>query len=119
MGQRNGVAAMSLDYTGEQGGLLSMAFAAGCLAASAFWGVIGRFMWSVLGKAKDDRIEQLEATIAENEARCAETAAAQSLRVQQLETLLLLHGSGALRQDLQRVISERRVEEVLDNETGR
>lgn len=119
MTAQQGASALSLDYTGAHGGQLAMAFAAGCVSCTAFWGVLGRWLYAIIGKSKDDRIADLTATIKANEERCAETAAAQSMRIQQLETLLLVHGSGALRQDLQKVISERRVEEVIDNETGR
>lgn len=117
---------MSLDYTGAHGGQLAMAFAAGCVGAFGFCTMIGKILWDRLTgankevvTAKEDTIAELKKTIEKNEERCAETVAAQSHRIQQLETLLLVHGSGALRQDLQKVISERRVEEVIDNEAGR
>jgi hypothetical protein len=82
-------AALSIDYTGQHGGQLAMAF-----------------LWKVLGKAKDEQIASLTKTIEKNEERCAETVGALSDRVKQLETLLLLHGPGDLRQDLQRALAE-------------
>lgn len=97
---------MSLDYTGEQGGMLAMAFAAGCVACTAFWGFIGKFLWGELGKAKDDTIADLKKTIVKNEERCAEHVDALTDRVKQLETLLLLHGPGDMRQDLQRALAD-------------
>ena len=97
---------MSIDYTGEQGGIAAIAHMAGWAAATVFWAVIGMFMWKMLGAAKDDTIADLKKTIGKNEERCAETIDALSDRVKQLETLLLLHGPGDLRQDLQRALAE-------------
>lgn len=109
---------MSLDYGGEQGGQLAMAFAAGCVSASAFWGLIGKFMWSILGKAKDDRIAELERAAVEERHRCAAMETRLVQRIQQLEGFVLAMSSGDLRQQVQLAISERRVEEVLGNEAG-
>ena len=97
---------MNIDYTGEQGGVVVMAHMAGWAASTAFWAIIGKFMWRILGKAKDDTIADLKKTIVKNEERCAEHVDALSDRVKQLETLLLLHGPGDLRQDLQRALAE-------------
>lgn len=88
-------AALSIDYTGEHGGQLAMAFAAGCLACSVFWGGVGKFMWSILGKAKDDQIAHQKQTIEDL-----------TDRIKQLETLLLLHGPGNLREDLQKALAD-------------
>ena len=126
MTSQQGAAALSLDYGGEHGGQLAMAFGAGCVASFSFCTMIGKILWDRLTgankdvvTAKEDTIAELKKTIEKNEDRCAETVAALSRRVQELETLLLVHGSGMLRQDLQKVISERRIEEVVDNEAGR
>lgn len=101
---------MSFDYTGEQGGIAALAHMAGWAAATVFWAAIGKLMWGILGKAKDDTIADLKKTIEKNEERCAETIDALSDRVKQLETLLMLHGPGDLRQDLSRALAELRVE---------
>ncbi|WP_157784791.1 hypothetical protein [Sphingobium xenophagum] len=101
---------LSIDYTGAHGGELAMAFGAGWAACAALCAALGAFMWKILGKAKDEQIASLIKTIEKNEERCAETIDALSNRVQQLETLLLIHSSGPLRQDLQKAISEQRVE---------
>jgi hypothetical protein len=79
---------------------------AGWAAATVFWAALGTFMWKILGKAKDDTIADLKKTIVKNEERCSETIDALSDRVKQLEMLLLLHGPGDLRQDLQRALAE-------------
>ena len=99
-------AALSIDYTGQHGGQLAMAFAAGWSACTVICTGLGAFLWKVLGKAKDEQIASLTKTIEKNEERCAETVGALSDRVKQLETLLLLHGPGDLRQDLQRALAE-------------
>lgn len=108
---------LSIDYTGAHGGQLAMAFAAGWVACAAICTALGAFLWKILGKAKDEQIASLIKTIEKNEERCAETIDALSNRVQQLETLLLIHSSGPLRQDLQKAISEQRVETT--EETGK
>ncbi|MGE4323552.1 MAG: hypothetical protein AB7E60_11050 [Sphingobium sp.] len=102
---------MSIDYTGAHGGQMGMAFAAGCVAASAFWGALGKLMYRIVGKAKDDRIADLEATIAEDRARCADMETRLVQRIQQLEGFILAISPGHLRQDIQRAISEQRVTE--------
>ncbi len=56
---------MSLDLTGEHGGLLAMAFAAGCTACFAFMSVIGK----MLGRGKDNEIRLLKAEVINGEAR--------------------------------------------------
>ena len=103
-------AALSIDYTGEHGGQLAMAFAAGCVAATAFWGLIGKFMWSILGKAKDDRIAELLAASKEDQGRCAAMETRLVQRIQQLEGFVLAMSSGDLRQQVQLAISEGRIE---------
>ncbi|WP_145986184.1 hypothetical protein [Sphingobium sp. YG1] len=100
---------MGIDYTGEHGGQLAMAFAAGCVACSAFWGVVGKYMWSILGKAKDDRIAELEALIVADRAQCAAMETRLVQRIQQLEGFVLAMSTGDLRQQVQLAISEGRV----------
>ncbi|WP_374551988.1 hypothetical protein [Sphingobium yanoikuyae] len=100
---------VSIDYTGAHGGQMAMAFAAGCVACTAFWGLIGKYMWSILGKAKDDRIAELEGTIEADRAQCAAMETRLVQRIQQLEGFVLAMSSGDLRQQVQRAISEDRV----------
>lgn len=99
-------AALNLDYTGAHGGQLGVAFAAGWAACMALSMALGAFLWKILGQAKDEQIASLTKTIEKNEDRCAETIGALTDRVKQLETLLLLHGPGDLRQDLQRALAD-------------
>jgi flagellar capping protein FliD len=113
-----GASALSLDYTGEQGGIAAMAHMAGWAAATLFWGIVGKFMWRMLGKAKDDTIAELKKTIEKNEERCAETIDAMQRQIDQLQMILFTHSSGPLRQDLQKAISEQRVMEVVGNANG-
>lgn len=95
-----------------------MAFAAGCMAASTFWAIIGKSMWAILGKAKDDRIAELQAALVADRAQCADMETRLVQRIQQLEGFVLAMSSGDLRQQMQRVISEERVAEG-GHETGR
>lgn len=96
-----------------------MAFAAGWAACFTICAALGAFLWSILGKAKDDTIASLTKAMETNEARCAETIGGLSTRVQQLETLLLLHGPGDLKQELSKALAEIRVAMGSGNETGR
>ena len=87
---------MDVDYTGQQGGLMGMAFAAGWGVATALWVAIGGLIWKMFA---EPRIRQLEAEIDGHKQR-----------VNQLETVLLLHGPAQLRQAMQAAISENHVE---------
>lgn len=101
---------MSLDYTGEHGGQLAMAFAAGWGACMAACTALGAFLWKILGKAKDEQIASLLKTIEKNEDRCAETIDVLTTRVVQLETMLWMHGPQQLRAQMQAVVSEQHQE---------
>lgn len=83
---------MQVDYTGQQGGLLAMAFAAGWSVATALWIGVGGFIWKMF---VEPRIRTLEGDIE-----------AYKRRIDQLETVLLLHGPAQLRQAMQAAISE-------------
>ncbi|GLV28205.1 hypothetical protein TomTYG75_07280 [Sphingobium sp. TomTYG75] len=84
-----------MDLLGADGGSLAAAFASGCVAT---WG----FVQMVL-------IGPLKKQITELKDECKERDDRQANRISQLETLLLLHGSGPLRQELQAALSEERV----------
>ena len=88
---------MSLDLAGADGGSLALAFGAGCTAA---WGFMQRIL-----------IGPLKQQLADLKTECRERDAAAQARIDQLQTLLLVHGPGPLRQELQAVISEARVEQ--------
>lgn len=87
-----------MDLSGADGGALATAFASGCVAT---WGFIQMVM-----------IGPLKKQLAELKAECQQREARSDRRIDQLETLLLMHGPGPLRQDLQAAISEMRVREV-------
>lgn len=109
---------MEPDYLGELGGRLAMAFAAGWAACFALCSALGAFLWSILGKAKDESIAQLKATMAANELQCAERDNAQQTRILQLETMLWMHGPQALRSQIQAVVSEQHREMRRALESG-
>lgn len=104
-----GDGALDLDYTGPQGGLLALAFAAGCVACFTFCALIGKFLWAVLGKAKDDQIEALKKTIDENEERCREMETRMAARISTLEGALVMSMPGHMRAQIQGIISEQRL----------
>lgn len=109
---------MNIDYGGQQGGLLAMAFAMGCIAAFGFLSLVGKFIWSKIGSMKDDRIASLEKQLAKQETdalddrrRCSEMEVRLVQRIQQLEGFILAMSPGHLRQDFQKALSEQRLEE--------
>lgn len=102
-----------IDYLGPHGGALSMAFGAGCAAASAFWALVGRWIWPRFEKLQDaqkhlliKRIEHLEADLEEERQICRRDMAGLQNRIVALEALL----TGNVRQQVQAAISEIRVE---------
>ncbi|MPT48242.1 MAG: hypothetical protein E2598_07440 [Sphingobium sp.] len=101
-----------IDYLGPHGGALSMAFGAGCAAASAFWAVIGRWLFPRLEKGWKaekalliKRIEHLEADLEEERHICRRDMSALNDRIRILEAMTL----GGVRQQAQAAISEMRV----------
>lgn len=101
---------MTPDYTGQHGGLLAMAFAAGCVACFAFCSVVGKFMWTILGKAKDDEITRLKAAIDDDRQQCRDMEVRLTQRIQYLEGILLMVAPGHMRQQIQTALSEQRIE---------
>lgn len=83
---------VEVDYTGQQGGLMAMAFAAGWAVATALWLAVGGTIWKMF---LEPRIKMLEKTIEGQEARIA-----------QLETILMLHPPQVQAQNTQAAISE-------------
>lgn len=104
-----GEAALDLDYTGPQGGLLALAFAAGCVACFAFCALIGKFLWGVLGKAKDDEIARLKTSAEEDRQHCREMEERLVARIQNLEGALVMGVPGHMRAQIQGIISEQRL----------
>lgn len=103
---------MNIDFTGADGGRLAMAFGAGCLATFGFLIMIGRWLWGLIGKAKDDEIARMKIAMEEDRKRCADMETRLVQRVQTLEGFILSMAPGNLRQDFQRVISEQRLQET-------
>lgn len=111
-----------IDLLGEDGGRLALAFAAGCVATFTFMMMIGKWLWGLIGKTKDNEVAQIKAvkdaeitrlehTMEENERKCAEMETRLIQRIQTLEGFILSMAPGNMRQDFQRVISEQRLEE--------
>lgn len=93
---------VAIDFLGADGGQLAAAFGAGCVAT---WGFI---QMAMIGPLKS-RISELKDEIGALKDECKDRDDRQAQRINQLETLLLLHGSGPLRQQLQAALSEDRV----------
>lgn len=87
------------DYTGPTGGLIAGAVITAWAAATAFWVGVGAILWRVFFEPRvKDLKEQIEREREDNKAL--------QHRIDQLETLLLLHGPQQLRQAMQAVASE-------------
>lgn len=99
-----------IEWMGAEGGRLAAAFGVGCVACFGFCLAIGKLLWSVLGKAKDDRIAQLESSMAADRAQCAAMETRLTQRIQQLEGFVLAVSPGHLRQEIQKALSEQHVE---------
>jgi len=93
---------VDIDWLGADGGRLAAAFGAGCMAT---WGFI---QMAMIGPLKG-RVSELKDDIAELKEDCRQRDERSAQRINQLETLLLLHGPGQLRQQLQAALSEERV----------
>lgn len=109
-GRGSGRIMQELDYTGAQGGMLAMAFAAGALFAFGCLAALGKFLWSIIGRVKDDEIARLKLDAKEDRDRCAAMETRLVQRIQQLEGIVLMTSPGDLRQDVQRALSEYRSE---------
>lgn len=91
-----------MDFAGSHGGELAGAFASGCAAA---WG----FFQMIVAKPLRRQVDDLRSDIRDLKDECADRDDRAQARISQLETLLLVHGSGPLRNQLQAAISEMRV----------
>lgn len=83
---------MQVDYTGQQGGLLAMAFAAGWAVATTLWMAVAGTIWKLF---LEPRIKALEAV--NDDAR---------RRIEQLETILMIHPPAVAAQRVQAATSE-------------
>ena len=93
---------MTPDYLGPDGGRLGLAFAAGCIAAFGFLSLIGKFIWSMIGKAKDDEITRLKAEMEADRKRCTEMEVRLVTRIQQLEGYILALAPPSMRDEIRR-----------------
>lgn len=100
---------VDVDYAGQQGGMLAMAFASGAVASFGFLSLLGKFVWGFVGRVRDDENARLKAAMAEDRARCVAMEERLVQRIQQLEGFILAMSPGHLRQDFQRAISEHRI----------
>lgn len=88
----SGVNHMQVDYAGPQGGMLAMAFAAGWAVATALWMAVAGTIWKLF---LEPRIKSLE-----------EANDDYKRRIEQLETILMIHPPAATAQRVQAVASE-------------
>lgn len=95
-----------IDFFGQEGGRLAAAFAAGCVAAFAFLSSIGGFIWKIIGKTRQDRIEELSKALTKEQERYAAMEDRLVRRIEQLETILIMETAGNIRQATQLSISE-------------
>lgn len=107
-----------MDFTGQFGGLIASAFIGAWATATAFWFGVGAIIWKLFFnprlKALEDQLTgervKFKEDMAAERVDCDRQLAAMSNRINQLETLLLLHGPQQLRQAMQAVASENHVE---------
>jgi hypothetical protein len=92
------------------GGSLAGVIMASWAAATVFWMGLGATIWRLFF---EPRLKDMKAQLDEERKRCDEEVAALRDRVKQLETMLLLHGTAALRQQMQVALSEQ-AEEIRE-----
>lgn len=80
-----------LDWLGQDGGKLAMAFAAGCVATFGFMSAVGGFLWKMIGGHRKDRITELEKALSDERTNCAAQITALTARIQQLEAIFTMH----------------------------
>lgn len=103
---RGAVAMSDVNFFGADGGRLAMAFASGCVATFAFVSAIGGFLWKMIGRSRQDRIEELTKCLDEERARCSAMEDRLVNRIEQLETILMFEMAGNTRQKAQLAIAE-------------
>lgn len=80
-----------LDWLGQDGGRIALAFAAGCVATFGFMSAVGGFMWKMIGGHRKDRISELEDALKHERVHCAEQIQHLTARIQQLEAIFTMH----------------------------
>ncbi len=85
-----------MDFLGHDGGALAGAFGAGCAAA---YGFLQKVLVGPLKKQMEELKDDCEARDRRQEDR-----------IMWLQSLLLTHGTGAMRQEIQKVVSEQNLE---------
>lgn len=92
-----------MTFTGEHGGLIASAFIGAWATATAFWFGVGAVIWKLFF---NPRLKALEDQLSDERKECDRQLGAMATRIQQLETMLMLHGPQQLRQAMQAVASE-------------
>lgn len=110
--------ANEIDYLGAEGGRLAMAFGSGAGAAWTFSVLVGATIWRLVEKVRQNRIAELEKSLALETERCREMESRLTNRIMVLESILLQHGGGPLRQAMQAAISELRIQQDQDGLIG-
>jgi hypothetical protein len=98
----SGSAMIDPDFLGAEGGRIALGFAAGC---GATWTFLKAAVSGPVNRAYERRITDLE----KENTRCND-------RVSQLETVLLFHGPGEMRQAMQKSLSEEHIERLRNEE---
>lgn len=99
----------AIDYLGPHGGELAMAFAAGCVLTFGFVVVLGKWLWSIIGKVKDDQIAALKIQATHDAASCAAMEARLVQRIQTLEGFILSIAPPTRRPAMERTLAEQKV----------
>ncbi|MDH7974659.1 hypothetical protein QH494_20910 [Sphingomonas sp. AR_OL41] len=86
------------------GGALAGVIMASWAAATVFWMGLGATIWRLFS---EPRLKDMKAQLDAERRRCDEEVAALRDRVKQLETMLLLHGPAALRQQMKAALTDK------------
>lgn len=83
--------------------MIAAAFIAAWATATAFWFGVGGVIWKLFFLP---RLKALEEQLSDERKECDRQLTAMGHRINQLETMLMLHGPQALRQAMQAGLSE-------------
>jgi hypothetical protein len=92
-----------MDFTGQFGGMIAAAFIGAWATATAFWFGVGAIIWKLFF---NPRLKALEDQLGDERKECDRQLGQMSNRINQLETMLMLHGPQQLRQAMQAVASD-------------
>lgn len=87
---RLATAMSDIEWLGQHGGKLALAFAAGCIATFGFMMAVGSFLWKIIGGHRKDRISELEGSLETERQNCASQLQHMADRICQLETLFTM-----------------------------